>query len=44
MTSNEKVLFVAVLVAVGVGVWYYYKNGSLAAAYSNAAAQGLSPS
>lgn len=42
MSSNEKVLFVAVLAAAAFGVWYWYKNGQLGAAYQGAA--GGSPS
>ncbi len=42
MTSNEKVLFLAVLTAGAIGLWYWYKNGQLSAAF--AAAAGGSPS
>lgn len=44
MSSNEKVLFVAVLAAAAFGVWYWYKNGQLGATYTDAAANGGSPS
>lgn len=44
MTSNEKALFVAVVAAAAFGLWYWYKNGSLTAAYDAAAASGSSPS
>lgn len=44
MTSNEKALFVAVVAAAAFGLWYWYKNSSLSAAYTNAAQSGGSPS
>lgn len=44
MSSNEKVLFVAVLAAGAFGLWYWYKNGQLSSAFSDAASNGGSPS
>lgn len=44
MSSNEKVLVVAVLAAAAFGLWYWYKNGQLGAAYNAAGAAGGSPS
>ena len=44
MSSNEKVLFVAVLAAGAFGLWYWYKNNQLGASYTAAGAAGDSPS
>ena len=40
MTSNEKALFLAVVAAAAFGLWYWYKNGSLTAAYTRRGERG----
>ena len=44
MSSNEKVLTLALVAAAAFGVWYWYKNSALTAANIAAAQNGGSPS